>query len=161
MNLLYQTVLLCSLYLLLFPWKYIGGITFIATYIINRTEGRPDQSDIHTLEMQTFACLFMLLLPPQKSIMVTKDIMVFLRLNPWSPAYHLAISFETTPVFWGLRVVWSSSLVHSCFRNSQPASEVKPFELLGPMSELSLLWTWDLTKCPPGVPLNVSHYMIL
>jgi len=29
---LYQIVLLCSLYLLKFPWKYIGGITFRATH---------------------------------------------------------------------------------------------------------------------------------
>lgn len=30
---LYQMVLLCSLYLLLFLWKCIGGITFETTYI--------------------------------------------------------------------------------------------------------------------------------
>jgi len=31
-NLLYHIVLLCPLYLLSFPWKYIGGITLGATY---------------------------------------------------------------------------------------------------------------------------------
>lgn len=30
-KLLYQTVLLCSLYLLSFPWKQIGGNTFRVT----------------------------------------------------------------------------------------------------------------------------------
>ena len=33
-NFLYQIVLSCSLYLLQFPWKRIGGITFGATYIL-------------------------------------------------------------------------------------------------------------------------------
>ena len=33
-NLLYQTVLFCSLYLLQFPWKEIGGITFRVTYVL-------------------------------------------------------------------------------------------------------------------------------
>jgi len=32
-NLLYQIVLLCSLYLLQFPWKWIGCITSRATYV--------------------------------------------------------------------------------------------------------------------------------
>jgi len=32
-NLLYQTLLLCSFYLFLFPWKYIEGIIFGAPYI--------------------------------------------------------------------------------------------------------------------------------
>jgi len=32
-NLLYQIVLLCSFYLLYFPWKYIGDVAFRVTYI--------------------------------------------------------------------------------------------------------------------------------
>jgi len=32
-SLLYQIVLLCSLFLLQFPWKQIGGIAFGLTYI--------------------------------------------------------------------------------------------------------------------------------
>ena len=32
-NLFYQTVLLCSLYWLLFPWKQLGGTTFGAAFV--------------------------------------------------------------------------------------------------------------------------------